>query len=306
MSSATGVFGSRLSYRGLERVRKAFQVFALLFLVAVPVLNWMGVRWFVGTLYSINIGGLDIADPMMALQATLLTREVYVPLLLAAAIPVLLALAFGRVFCSWMCPINAIQEWLESARRRLFRKSWLRSRRRPPRPNPRPALVWGLYGGLLLVTVLVGLPLLAWLSAPGILTSQISQAILGMGPGLELALVAGLLVGEFALARRVWCKVACPVGATLSLCRTPRTMRVVWDAETCGCRTGAEACRVACPLGLTPLRGDLAPSCFNCGSCIATCEKTRHGALSFRFGEPAGAGSPARTAEPINHSTEVR
>jgi ferredoxin-type protein NapH len=299
MSTGSGVLGSRLSYRNLDRIRKGFQLFTVLFLVAVPVLNWMGVRWVVGTLYAISIGALDIVDPLMALQATLLTREVYVPLLLAAAIPVLLALVFGRVFCSWMCPFNTIQEWLDSAKRRLFKRRWLKAHRRPPGPNPRPALYWGIYAGLLAVTLLVGLPLLAWLSAPGLLSSQVSQAILGMGPGLELALVAGLVVGEFALARRVWCKFACPVGATLSLCRTPWTLKVVRDADKCGCKAGAEACRVVCPLGLTPMAGGLAPSCFNCGTCLASCEKTRNGALSFAFGVANGWAMPESLEQPL-------
>jgi ferredoxin-type protein NapH len=299
MSAAAGVFGSRLSYRSLDRIRKGFQLFAVLFLVAVPVLNWMGVRWVVGTLYSISIGGLDIADPMMALQATLLTREVLVPLLLAAAIPVLLALVLGRVFCSWMCPFNTIQEWLDSARRRVFKSRWLKARRRRVPRNPRPTLYWAIFAGLLAAALLAGLPLLAWLSAPGILSTQVSHAVFGMGVGLELALVGGLVVGEFALARRVWCKYACPVGATLSLCRTPWTLRVVQDAEKCQCKTGAEACQIACPLGLTPLVGGLAPSCFNCGSCIAACEKMRRGALSFGFGVANGRAVPGSLEQPL-------
>jgi ferredoxin-type protein NapH len=288
-----------LSYRRLDRIRKGFQLFAVLFLVAVPVLNWMGVRWVVGTLYSISIGGLDIADPMMALQATLLTREVFVPLLLAAAIPVLLALVFGRVFCSWMCPFNTIQEWLDSARRRLFKSRWLKSRRRRAPRNPRPVVYWSIFAGLLAAALLAGLPLLAWLSAPGILSTQVSHAVFGMGLGMELALVAGLVVGEFALARRVWCKYACPVGATLSLCRTPWTLRVVRDAEKCQCKTGGEACQIVCPLGLTPLAGGLAPSCFNCGSCIAACEKMRRGALSFGFGVANGRAVPESLQQPL-------
>lgn len=100
---------------------------------------------------------------------------------------------------------------------------------------------------------------------------------------MEMALVAGLVVGELAIARRLWCKYACPVGATLSLFRSPKTMRVVRDAERCGCKPGAEACRVACPLGLVPLHTGLAPYCYNCGSCIASCEKARQGALRFSF-----------------------
>lgn len=274
----------RLSWGGLNRTRQLVQVLAVLFLVAVPVLNWLGVHWLLGTLYSLSIGELDMADPAMALQSILLTGTFWVPLLLAAAIPVALAVAFGRVFCSWICPYNTLLEWLDRVEKRVLRKRWLRRHRRGPGHNPRRALYWGIFGALLIATVVVGLPVLACLSAPGILSSQLSQAILGMGAGLELALVALLLVVEVAIARRVWCTYACPVGATLSLVRTPWTMRVVHDDARCTCPAGAAPCSVACPLGLVPRQGaSLAPFCYNCGSCVAACEKARRGALRFGF-----------------------
>ncbi|MFW6330308.1 MAG: 4Fe-4S binding protein [Gemmatimonadota bacterium] len=281
------------SYRRLNTARKAFQVLAVAFLVAVPILNWLGVHWLLGTLYSLSIGELDIADPAMALQTVLLTGTFWVPLLLAAAIPVLLALVFGRVFCSWICPYNTLIEWMDGLEKRVFRSRWLKKRRRPAEGNPRRAIYWTIFGGLLLATLLAGLPLLAWLSAPGILSSQLSQGILGMGLGLELVLVLGLLVLEVAIARRFWCKYACPVGATLALARAPWTLHVAHDDERCGCPRGAEACHIACPLGLQPRAAEsLAPYCYNCGSCVAACEKTRRGALRFSF---ARESNPTRT-----------
>jgi ferredoxin-type protein NapH len=305
------------TYRRLQSARTALQLFVLLFLIAVPVLNWLGIHWIIGTLYSISIGDLDIADPAMALQTTLLTRELYGPLLLAAAIPAVLALVFGRVFCSWMCPYNTLAEWADNARRFLFRKRWTAARVRVVPANPKPFIYWGIFTVLLVAVLVAGLPLLSYLSAPGILSSQLSQGILGFGVGPELALVALLLVAEIALARRFWCKYACPVGAGLSLFRGRRTMRITRDAERCGCKPGGEACRIACPLGLAPKEGDVYPYCFNCGSCLKACEKTRRSALQFSFGrgsdpdrggaavpagrdrlvgiEPRGAGSPVPT-----------
>jgi ferredoxin-type protein NapH len=273
-----------ISYRALNRTRTGVQVLAVAFLVAVPVLNWLGVHWLLGTLYSLSIGGLDIADPAMALQSFLLTRSVYVPLLLAVVIPVGIALAFGRVFCSWICPYNTIHDWLDRIERRVLRGRWLRRHRRVAGRNPRRAVYWAVFATLLIVTALVGLPVLAYLSAPGILSSQLSRAILGPGVGPELALVAALMGLEVVIARRVWCTYACPVGATLALFRTPRTLRVIHHEARCTCPAGASPCTVACPLGLVPRRDEtLAPYCYTCGACVAACEKTRRGALSFGF-----------------------
>jgi ferredoxin-type protein NapH len=292
------------SYRRLNRLRGLAQLLALAFLVAVPVLNRAGVHWIVGTLYSISIGELDIADPAMTLQTVLLTKDVFPRLLLAAAVPAVLALVLGRVFCSWLCPYNTLLEWVDRFERRFLKQRWTRKHRRPIEANPHPFAYWAILAGLLLAAVTFGVPLLSWLSAPGIVSSQIAQAVLGMGPGLELGIVAVLLVAEVALARRFWCKYACPVGATFSLFRTRRTLRIACDASRCTCGSGSEACAVACPLGLLPRAGDVYPHCFNCGSCLAACEKMRRGALRFRFAaddgrvpECRGAGTAAPAAD---------
>lgn len=287
-------------YHRLNTTRKAVQILSLLFLVAVPVLNWMGIYDILGTLYSISIGDLDIVDPAMALQTMLLTRDVYAPLLVAMLLPIGLALVFGRVFCSWMCPHNTISEWLDGLYRRLFKRRWRAAHVSREPVNPHPAITWGLLGGLMVLMMVLGIPLLSYLSMPGILTSQISQAILGMGVGLELGLVIVVLVIEFVLARRIWCTVLCPVGAVLSLFRTRYTLRVHHDTVRCECKHETEPCQYACPLNLAPRYAHLYPNCFNCGICAATCEKLGRQALTLRWGAspvPDNAGTGAGVDE---------
>ena len=61
-------------YKKLNIVRKTVQLFTLLFLFAIPILILFEVRFIIGNLYSISIGGLDITDPSMVLQNILLSR----------------------------------------------------------------------------------------------------------------------------------------------------------------------------------------------------------------------------------------
>lgn len=272
-------------YRHLNRIRSGVQIFSLLFLVAVPVLNWLGVHWVLGTLYSISIGELDIADPVMALQTILLTEQLYVPLLLAAAVPMVLALIFGRVFCSWMCPQNTFSEWIERVRKRFFRARWMQAHRTVAEHNPHPVWYWSIFAALLLITLVAGLPLLSYLSAPGIISSQIAQAILGMGIGLELGLVALILFVETVFARRIWCKYLCPVGAMLALFQTKRTLHLKHNEAHCTCKHDIEPCHLVCPLGLVSKLEHVYPYCYNCGLCVGACEKTGKGALTLGFGE---------------------
>ena len=50
-------------YKKLNIVRKAVQLFTLLFLFTIPILILFEVRFIIGNLYSISFGELDITDP---------------------------------------------------------------------------------------------------------------------------------------------------------------------------------------------------------------------------------------------------
>ncbi len=282
----------RLSYRALLRVRSAVQILSLLFLFAVPLLNVFGVHAILGTLYSLSVGEIEITDPLMALQTILLTKQIYLPLLLGVILPVLLALIFGRVFCSWMCPQNTLSEWLDALQKRFWKSRWRKSHHRSINKNPRPAWYWGIFTTLVLATLAFSFPLLSYLSMPGIISSAVSQSILGPGVGVELALVLLILVSELLVGRRYWCKYVCPVGALLSVFRCRYTMHLVYEASQCACHLQTEPCHYVCPLQLSPKRVNVYPYCFNCGLCTAVCEKTGKSALTLsalRVEEHAGS-----------------
>src|SRR5690606_5439196 len=92
---------------------------------------------------------------------------------------------------------------------------------------------------------------------------------------------------EAVLLRRYWCKYACPVGSTLGLLQTRWTLRIDRDASRCTCPSGAEACHLVCPLGRRPPAEGTHPYCYNCGECLAACEKVRRGALQLTIGRRA-------------------
>ncbi len=285
------------TYRRLNRYRRWVQTLSLLLFVAVPVLNGYGIHAIVGTLYSISIGELDMADPVMVLQTILLTREIYLPLLLAAVVPVVIAWLFGRVFCSWVCPQNTLSEWSDALQQRFFPKRWKREHHFKFGRNPSAVWYWLIFAALLLITVILGLPLLSYVSAPGIITSFLSQAILGLGVGAEIVLVLAIFAIEAALFRRFWCKYACPVGAGLALFQGRRSLRVQFNTEMCDCKPGTAPCYAVCPLHLAPKDIEtLYPYCFNCGLCVAFCENAGH-ALTFGFGAAGSQGGASRHVE---------
>ncbi|MCP4398248.1 MAG: 4Fe-4S binding protein, partial [bacterium] len=190
---------------------------------------------------------------------------------------------FGRVFCSWICPKNTFSDCLDALSVSLFKHS------RPPHApatvnNPSALLLWGILAALVLVVVIVDFPLLGYLSLPGIISSQIVQAIMNSRIGMELGLLILIIVLEVILARRFWCKFLCPVGAFLSLFRTKHTLKLCYMARRCVCEADKSPCQTACPLALSPKRPKVYPYCLNCGACVSACEKTGHNALRFRLG----------------------
>jgi len=259
-------------------LRRITQLSVLLFLMAVPFLNHRGYHAIVGTLYSIDVFGLTIVDPAMLLQVFVLGELFPWVLLLSALIPLILAMVAGRVFCSWMCPYNLLAETLYRLKKRLIPGRVVRVQ------NP-PILRTGISLVVVFTTVAVtGLPLVVFLSMPGLISAEIARLISGEGLGLALAIPAILLIVDTFLIRRAWCKSLCPVGGILALVSTRRSLRVHVEKKLCAsCDVPKEnLCKKVCPLDLDPRsEKDLYPGCYNCLDCVSTCQK-HGGALTVR------------------------
>lgn len=272
-------------YNKLNFYRKIVQIFPLVFLVAVPILVVNEIYSIIGTLYSITIFGVDIVDPAMALQTTLLSKEFIEVIIIGLLIPALLALIFGKVFCSWMCPFNTLSEYWQSITKRIFSRRARKIKAALPEFNPNPWIYWGILLLFFVLTLILDFPLITFLSAPGIISAEISHYIMGMGLGLEIFFVLGIILVEGVIFKRYWCKYVCPVGGVLSVFRTPKTLKITYNESACSCAANSDPCSRSCPLGLSPKMDNLYPYCYNCGVCIKTCEKTGFGALSFGFGK---------------------
>lgn len=262
-------------YQHLLLLRRITQSVILIILILMPFLNKIGFHKIYGTVYSITIGELNIADPAMILQTTLLVSKIYIPLLLAGLVPVLIAFFLGKVFCSWMCPFNLITEYSNKLRSKIKKKGSM-SRNR----NPQKYIYWIVYSGILLAMLTFSMPLLTFLSMPGIISSQITSVIFAGSIGIEILIVVGVLLVEFAFSSQFWCKYVCPVGATLTLVHPQPIMQIQYDASQCTCRTDILPCNQACPLGLDPRHNGIYPYCFNCGNCVDAC-RTEGQALNF-------------------------
>lgn len=248
----------------------------------IPLLNMLEIYAITGTFYAINVGGLGIADPSVILQAIFASGELTVPLLAAAMFPILLALLFGRIWCGWMCPYHVLADgcaWLRG-------KIWRKSAREPVVVADSFTANVCRFGFLILGTAAagaIGIPLLNYVNAPGIVSTEAMILVKERIVSVECAFVVLLLAVEAFAAPRFWCRLFCPTGAVVSLFRVPMTLHVASAAKNpknpC-CQENF--CSSACPMGLAPFREAQDLLCTNCCRCIDACQSHRLKLSGFR------------------------
>ena len=110
-------------------LRRLSQLTILLLFLVGPWFGWWLVK---GNLnYSLTLGTLPLADPLVLLQS-LLTG--HVPernaLIGVAIVTFFYLLVGGRVYCSWVCPVNLVTDAASAANTSAWRSATRRSLRR--------------------------------------------------------------------------------------------------------------------------------------------------------------------------------
>ncbi len=233
-------------------------------------------------------GVVPMADPFATLQLFLTGHLLATRVVVGAALVLLFyGLLGGRVFCSWVCPINPVTDLAAWTRRRLGIEGRMMHLSRTLR-------FWLLGLGLGL-SALSGVAAFEWISPIGMLHRAV---IFGAGAGW-IAIV-GIFLFDLLFVPHGWCGHLCPLGAFYSLVGRVAQVRIGFDAKTC---THCGECTIICPephvlnLKRAAEAGMVASGdCTNCGRCIPVCPE---GTLSFAWRgqcEPAPPAPPAAPA----------
>ena len=218
---------------------------------------------FTGMPWAARFLGVPLTDPWALLTVLAGGAAPPATMLLGAMVPILIAAAFGKVYCSFLCPARLLFELTNAVRRGLM---WIGL---PLLALPMPRI--GLWIGL-------G-ALLASLSA-GPAVFQLVLPYYGLEVGLAVWLTTGaftaivgwtftLVVFELFLAPGQVCHALCPTGALLEwFGRTPLLALVRRGSP---CPPSCDLCQRACPYGLFPGREVHRPACDTCGTCVSAC-----------------------------------
>lgn len=279
------------------RIRKAVR-----FLIVAVLLIALFAGWQTGTLCSVGYDAIAYICPLGALE-TIFGSWAFVPrVLICLAVVVIVALVFGKAFCSWVCPVAPLSDLLrgrkarekdecertQAAHRVLERWSDTNAAQ-AEKHKPIRSRVDGRHvvlAGSLASAAVCGFPVFCLVCPIGLtFASAIAlYRLIGFNePAIEVLVFPALLVLELTVFRK-WCHRFCPVGALLSLLsRGNRTFKPHVNASMCARHAGSScaACAQACPEHIDPCAdlGDRSlAECTRCGACVNTCPAK---ALSF-------------------------
>ncbi|PLX35934.1 MAG: quinol dehydrogenase ferredoxin subunit NapH [Hyphomicrobiales bacterium] len=276
-------------------LRRIVQVGTMALFVAGPLYGFWALK---GTLASSLIfSTVPLTDPLLFLQmlATGFFTVSSAAIIGAIIVAVFYFVVGGRVYCSWVCPVNIVTDAAHWTRRNLGIKASAKIKS--------STRYWMLALTILLavVTGTLAYELINPVSA------VYRGLVFGMGAGW--AVLAGIFLFDVFVARHGWCGHICPMGAFYGLLGAKSILRVRADgrAQCDDCMECYEVCpeaHVIPPAVKSEASGGspviLSGDCTNCGRCIDICP---NGVYAFGLRnralftpEPIPEGHPRKAA----------
>ncbi|MCH7783769.1 4Fe-4S binding protein [candidate division KSB1 bacterium] len=289
----------------MHKLRRPIQIFVFLLIIAIPLINFYGIKlqqkddyaikdsWIYseihsffegydrseavelthkvkGSVWSMDIMGFKVSDPLAFIESTTITMYLYLPLLMSIIIPVVLTVILGKVYCGWICPMNLILEFNDKIRSLLNKIGYNSRDIRFSKNTKYFVLVFGL-----ILAIFAGRPLLALIYPPAVISREIFYRVYNGVWGVGVTLIGFILFFELVFSRRWWCRYICPGGAVYTLLSHFRLLRIKLNKSQCDL---CGDCIPVCPYDLKPMTKKLTAGCDQCGLCISVCKP---GALKY-------------------------
>lgn len=239
---------------------------------------------YTGTLWSMELGGVDISDPLAALEMTSASKRIHIPMLLSILIPVIVTIILGKIYCSWICPAYLLFE-ISNKLRKVLKFAEIP----PAKVKFSYRNKYVVLGVGLMYSLLLSLPIFSLIYPPAIVSRVLHGWIFGTAITEMLIILLLIILFEMFISPRWWCRTMCPGGALYGLIGLKRFVKVNCETSTC---SGCGKCKPVCQMGLNPVEDVAGIECDNCGVCIRHCDQKSLGyklAIPKRANEQSGS-----------------
>jgi polyferredoxin len=223
----------------------------------LPIAGIMNLRVFLST------GEFPLAHP-----ATLFLTTAFLTL----------SFVFRKSFCSWICPIGSIEEYLARFGKKLLGRNFALPKWIDVPLRAIKYLLLGFFVYIIGTMSVIGIK--QFLIAPyGLIADvKLMNFFREFTPGL--ALTIGILLTGSMLIQNFWCRYACPYGALMGIFSMLSPVRITRNAELC---VDCGKCNKACPsqLKVDTLVQIRSAECIGCLECVMACPA--EGALDMKL-----------------------
>mgnify|MGYP003958869937 CR=1 FL=1 len=244
-------------------LRRVTQISIILLYLAGNVWGWSFLQGNLSS--SLLLGTIPLSDPYAVLQMFFAGAVVSSNLIVGALIIAFFyALLGGRIFCSWVCPINIITDFSAYIRRKLAFNTVQKKQ-----PATRNIKYWVL-GLSLIISFALNITAFEFISP----ISMVHRGLIfGLGFGLSAMIVIFLF--DLFVLKNGWCGHICPLGGFYSIIGKFSLIRVDHNSDNCtNCMKCKEVCPEAQVLWMVNKESVqvLNTDCTNCGRCIEVCD----------------------------------
>lgn len=273
---------NRNKEESIQKYRSAFQILFILLCI------WIGVEFylFIGFLQSNGAStyferppGAEAFLPISSLMSvwyfiqTGIIHESHPAGFFILIAVIAVSLVFGKSFCSWICPVGTISEYIadfgEKVQRKLFKRvlqipGWL--------DYPLRSLKYLLLGFFAYSIFIAMTPfaLNSFLSSPYNLMSDVKMWYFFADISQTSLIVIAVLFGLSVLVRNFWCRYLCPYGALLGITALLSPNKIKRNADSC---IDCNLCAKACPsrIKVDKVKTVISDECSTCMSCVDAC-----------------------------------
>ncbi|HLV87752.1 MAG TPA: 4Fe-4S binding protein [Candidatus Sulfotelmatobacter sp.] len=179
-----------------------------------------------------------------------------------------IAFLFRKAFCSWLCPIGTLSEFLWRAGRAAFHRNFS-----PPRwiDLPLRGLKYLLLGFFVWAVANMSAESIAsFMREPYGAIVDVRMLNFFRDMGQTSAIVFGVLIFGSVLVQNFWCRYLCPYGALLGITSLLSPLRISRSPAACiDCAKCAKACPSSLPVDkLVTIKS---AECTGCLECVAIC-----------------------------------